>query len=56
MNAIVIWFVIGIACMVAELFTPAFIIAFFGIGAWAAALVAAICPGLEQELAAFLIV
>lgn len=56
MNPVIIWFVLGAALMVAELFTPAFIIVFFGVGAWAAALVAAVWPGLEQELAAFLIV
>jgi membrane protein implicated in regulation of membrane protease activity len=56
MNAIVVWFIIGAVLMVAELFTPSFIIVFFGVGAWAAALVAAIAPGLEQELAAFLVV
>lgn len=56
MNPVVVWFVIGAALMVAELFTPAFIIVFFGVGAWAAALVAALWPGLEQELAAFLVV
>ena len=49
MNAVVAWFVIGAALMVAELFTPAFIIVFFGVGAWAAALVAAVHPGLEGE-------
>ena len=54
MNAVVAWFVIGAALMVAELFTPAFIIVFFGVGAWAAALVAAVHPGLEGELVAFL--
>ena len=56
MNAVVAWFVIGAALMVAELFTPAFIIVFFGVGAWAAALVAAVHPGLEGELVAFLAV
>lgn len=56
MNPVIIWFVLGAALMAAELFTPAFIIVFFGVGAWAAALVAAVWPGLEQELAAFLVV
>lgn len=56
MNAVIIWFVIGAVLMVAELFTPAFVIVFFGVGAWAAALVAALHPGLEGELVAFLVV
>lgn len=56
MNPVIVWFVIGAVLMVAELFTPAFIIVFFGVGAWAAALVAALWPGLEGELVAFLVV
>lgn len=56
MNAVIIWFVIGAALMVAELFTPGFVIVFFGAGAWAAALVAALHPWLEGELVAFLVV
>ncbi|HJB67053.1 MAG TPA: NfeD family protein [Candidatus Mailhella merdavium] len=56
MNSVVIWFLIGVACMIGELFTASFIVVFFGIGAWAAALVAAVYAGLEQELTAFLLV
>ena len=56
MNPIVIWFAIGVACMAGELFTASFVVVFFGAGAWAAALVAAVHPGPEQELAAFLLV
>ncbi len=56
MNPIIVWFALGAALMLAELFTPAFVIVFFGVGAWAAALTAAVWPGLEQELAVFLIV
>lgn len=56
MNPVIVWFVIGAVLMVAELFTPAFIIVFFGVGAWAAALVAALYPGLAGELVAFLVV
>ena len=55
MNPIVIWFAIGVACMAGELFTASFVVVFFGAGAWAAALVAAVHPGPEQELAAFLL-
>lgn len=56
MNAMTIWFIIGAVLMLFELFTPAFITLFFGIGAWAAALVALFYPGLEQELIAFIVV
>ena len=56
MNAIIVWFMIGAVFAGIELFTPAFIFVFFGVGAWAAALRAAIWPGLEQELVAFLVV
>lgn len=56
MNPVVVWFVLGAALMAAELFTPSFVIVFFGVGAWAAALVAALWPGLTQELGAFLTV
>ncbi|MCH5277539.1 MAG: NfeD family protein [Desulfovibrionaceae bacterium] len=56
MNAVIVWFVVGAALMVAELFTPGFVIVFFGVGAWAAALVAALHPGPEGELVAFLAV
>lgn len=56
MNAVIVWFVIGAALMLAELFTPGFVLVFFGAGAWAAALVAAVHAGLEGELVAFLVV
>ena len=56
MNAVIVWFVIGVACLLGELFTISFVLFFFGVGAWAAALVAAVHSGLEQELAAFLLV
>jgi membrane protein implicated in regulation of membrane protease activity len=50
MNAVIIWFVIGAVLMVTELFAPGFVLVFFGAGAWAAALVAALWPGLTREL------
>lgn len=56
MNAVIVWFVIGVACLAGELFTTSFVLFFFGVGAWAAALVAAVHSGLEQELIAFLLV
>ena len=52
----IIWFTIGAILILLELFTPMFIFLFFGIGAWAAALVAIIFPGLQQEIIAFITV
>lgn len=56
MNAVMIWFIVGGVLMVAELFTPAFILVFFGIGAWAAGLTAVFWPGLEREIVVCLVV
>ncbi len=50
------WFIIGTVCILLELFTPSFILVFFGIGAWAAALTAALYPGMSQELIVFIVV
>jgi len=51
-----IWFFIGVALILLELATPLFILIFFGIGAWAAALMSIIYPGTEQEIVTFIIV
>lgn len=56
MNAVMIWFILGGVLIAAELFTPAFVLIFFGIGAWAAALTAVFWPGLEREIAVCLVV
>ena len=56
MDAMLIWFLIGAGFIVLELFTPVFILIFFGVGAWAAALVARFFPGIEQEIITFIIV
>lgn len=42
MSAPLLWFLLGLACMVAELATISFVMLFFGVGAWAAAC-AALC-------------
>jgi membrane protein implicated in regulation of membrane protease activity len=42
MNAELLWFLLGLIFLVAELAVPGFIIIFFGIGAW----VTALCAGL----------
>ncbi len=50
------WFIFGAFLILLELFTPTFIFLFFGIGAWAAAVVAAIFPGTTQEIIVFILV
>jgi inner membrane protein len=52
-----IWFLAGIAVILAELAIPGFVIIFFGLGCLGAALVAAIFPdAYSSQLVAFLIV
>ncbi|WP_319585221.1 NfeD family protein [uncultured Desulfobulbus sp.] len=52
-----IWFLTGIAIMLAELAVPGFVIIFFGLGCLGAAVVAAIAPdAYTAQLIAFLIV
>lgn len=52
-----IWFVVGIAVMLAELAVPGFVIIFFGLGCWGAAVAAVIAPDAHSaQLAVFLIV
>lgn len=40
MNAPLLWFIVGVAFFLAELMTPAMVLLFFGVGAWASALAA----------------
>jgi membrane protein implicated in regulation of membrane protease activity len=52
-----IWFLAGIAVMLAELAVPAFVIVFFGLGCWGAAVVAVFAPqAYSVQVAVFLIV
>jgi membrane protein implicated in regulation of membrane protease activity len=52
-----VWFLAGIAIMLAELAVPGFVIIFFGLGCLGAAIVAAIAPdAYTAQLIAFLIV
>ncbi|MBO4316696.1 MAG: NfeD family protein [Mailhella sp.] len=53
MSAVVIWVIIGTVLLVAEIFSPTFIMMFFGIGAFGAAVTALIHPSILGELAAF---
>ncbi len=48
------WFFVGTCLILLELLTPTFILLFFGLGAWGAALMAQFYPGLTQEIAAFI--
>lgn len=56
MDAMLIWFLIGAIFILLELFSPLFVFIFFGIGAWAAALMTMIFPGIEQEIITFIVV
>ncbi len=52
-----IWFVVGVAVMLAELAVPGFVIIFFGLGCWGAAVVAVFAPhAYSAQLSVFLIV
>jgi inner membrane protein len=57
MSAELVWFLLGLFLMLAELATPGFVIIFFGVGAWVTALSAAIglTPGFNGQLILFLI-
>jgi inner membrane protein len=52
-----IWFLAGIAIMLAELAIPGFVIIFFGLGCWGAGVVASIAPdAYSAQVIVFLIV
>ncbi|MHC1726381.1 MAG: NfeD family protein [Syntrophobacteraceae bacterium] len=52
-----IWFLVGVAVILTELAVPGFVIIFFGLGCWGAAVVSVIAPGeLSAQVAAFVIV
>ncbi len=51
-----IWFAAGTALILLELVTPTFILMFFGFGAWGAALMSYLYPGVTQEVIAFILV
>jgi membrane protein implicated in regulation of membrane protease activity len=52
-----VWFLAGIAIMLAELAVPGFVIIFFGLGCWGAAIVAVFAPGAySAQVTVFLIV
>ncbi len=52
-----IWFLIGVVVLLAELAVPGFVIIFFGLGCLAAAIAAALAPdALTMQLAVFIVV
>ncbi len=52
-----VWFLAGIAVMLAELAVPGFVILFFGLGCWGAAVVALFYPNAYSvQVAAFVLV
>ncbi|WP_373500013.1 NfeD family protein [Desulfococcus sp.] len=56
-DPVIIWFLIGLFCVIAEFFAPGVIIVFFGAGAWVVAL---LCLGSEistaQQITVFTVV
>lgn len=51
-----VWFVAGIAVMLAELAVPGFVIIFFGLGCWGASVVAFFYPGAFSAQVAFFVI
>lgn len=55
MNVSLIWFFVGLGLLIAEFAIPGLIVIFFGVGAWAAALLTLLFPiGVELQLIVFL--
>ena len=46
MSIYLIWFLIGMGFLIAELISPAFILFFFGLGAWVTSIAIALFPDL----------
>ncbi len=51
-----IWFIVGTILILLEFATPTFVLVFFGLGAWGAALTAYLYPGTPQEIIVFIII
>ncbi|MDD4700937.1 MAG: NfeD family protein [Desulfovibrio sp.] len=54
MNAPLLWFIVGVAFFLAELMTPAMVLLFFGVGAWASALAALLGMDLSWQIITFI--
>lgn len=56
MHPAVIWFIVGLAFLLAEFFAPGLVIVFFGFGAWVVAAVCLLTPiSLDTQLIIFLV-
>lgn len=56
LNPAIIWFIIGLVLLLTELFAPALVMLFFGLGAWCAALAYFLFKvSLSLQLAVFLV-
>lgn len=53
MSAPILWFLAGVVFFLAELFSPLFIMLFFGFGAWAAAIIALFSTNISVALLVF---
>ena len=56
-SASVLWFLLGLVCILAELLIPGFVVIFFGVGAWVTALClwAGWIRSFDSQLAVFLV-
>lgn len=56
MHPAIIWFVVGLAFLLAELFAPGLVIVFFGVGAWVVAFICLLTPiSIDVQLIIFLV-
>ena len=56
MSIYLIWFLIGVGFLVSEMLSPAFILFFFGIGAWITSKVTSLFPDMSfnQQIIVFI--
>jgi inner membrane protein len=56
LNPLLIWFVIGFTCLLAELFIPAFVLVFFGAASWLVCFLTfiQILPGMASQIVVFI--
>ena len=52
----ILWTVLGVVLVIAEVFTPGFVLLWFGVGALAAALAAFLGAGLAAQFILFIII
>lgn len=56
MSIAVIWFIIGVVCMIVEMLIPTFVFFFFGVGAWVASLAIYLGASLPISIGLFSVV